>query len=128
MTNIIKVVSVIVFLFGAFHQTTSSSKTCANVSTCFTGAVSRECDDEPIVVRGHVRTLAGSPIDGASVKLKQGGVVMYQTTTNSSGAYYMDAVTSGNYVLHLSADGYITKTVDLSITSEVVRVDTLIAK
>ena len=128
MNILIKVVSVAVIYCGALYQSNSVTETSAKAASCFTGVVSPECDDEPIVVRGHVRTVTGSPINGASVKLKQGGVVKYQTTTNSSGEYCMGGVTSGNYVLHLSATGYVTKTVDLSISSEVVRIDTLIAE
>jgi hypothetical protein len=128
MNTIIKIASVCVLFCGTLQQTISISQKCANGATCFTGVVSPECDEEPIIVRGHVRTVTGSPINGATVKLRQGGVVKFQTSTNSSGEYCMGGVTSGNYVLQLSATGYITKTVDLSISSEVVRIDTLIAE
>jgi hypothetical protein len=128
MNTVIKIVSVIVLLGGALQQTALTSDNCAKAATCFTGVVSPECDEEPIIVRGHVRTVNGSPINAASVKLKQGGVVKYQTTTTSSGEYCMGGVTSGTYVLQLSASGYVTKNIDLSISSEVVRIDTLIAE
>ena len=128
MTNLLKLLGVVVFFFGTLQQMNLNSETGAKAAADCCRLTSPECDEDPIIVRGHVCNISGSPINGASVKLKQGGVVQYQTTTNSSGDYCMGGVTSGNYVLHLSADGYITKTVDLGISSEVNRTDTLIAE
>ncbi len=127
MTNIIKVVSVIVFLFGTFHPTTSISEKCSKSATCFTGVISPDCDEEPIIVRGHALTVTGTPINNVTVKLLQGGVVQNQTTTNSSGEYCMGGFESGTYVLNFTRTGYLPKNVNLTFSSEVVRIDTLIA-
>lgn len=82
-------------------------------------------DDEPIVVRGHVRDDLGVPIEGVSVSLRIGGAVVYQSYTNSSGFYKMTGVESGNYALRFEAADYTPKQVSLYIGSETVRTDTL---
>lgn len=127
MTNFIKAVSVIVFLCGTFQQATSISETCAKGATCFTGVVSPECDEDPIIVRGHALTVSGTPINNVTVKMLQGGVVKNQTTTNSSGEYCMGGFDAGSYVLNFTRTGYLPKNVNLTFSSEVVRIDTLIA-
>ena len=127
MSNLLKVLGVVVFFFGALQQVNLNPDSANTASDCCR-LVSPECDDDPIIVRGHVVNLSAAPISGASVKLKQGGVVKHQTTTNGSGEYCMDGVEEGNYVMQLSAEHYVTKNINLSISSETVRTDTLIAE
>lgn len=123
-----KIAGAVVFLLGSFQLSLTETATNAHAAKSCVKLVVPECDDEQIIVRGHVTTMTGTPINGASVKLKQGSVVKYQTTTNSSGEYCIGGVTEGNYVLHLSASGYITKTVDIPVTAEISRTDSLVAQ
>jgi hypothetical protein len=85
-------------------------------------------DEDPIIVRGHIKNQSGVVISGASVRLVKSGVVVKQTTTNTSGAYLMGGVAADTYELHLSATGYVTKVINLPVSQETVRTDTLIAQ
>lgn len=123
-----KIAGAVVFLLGSFQLSLTETATNAHAAKSCVKLVVPDCDEEPIIVRGHITTMTGTPISGASVKLKQGGVVKYQTTTDGSGEYCIGGVTEGNYVFHASASGYITKTFDLPVTAEVSRTDSLVAQ
>jgi hypothetical protein len=127
MKMMLWIISGMIIILGAADAANPSVVT--NAASEFSRVVPSVLDDEdPIIVRGHVRNSAGLPVVGGSVKLKKNGVVTYQATTNSSGAYLMSGVVAGNYVLQLSATGYQTKAIDLSISSEVIRIDTLLTE
>ena len=88
------------------------------------------CDDEPIVMRSHVRTSGGLAISSASLTLTPSGTSTpkYSGTTDSNGNYTFDAVTQGDYQYQITASGYYTKTVSLGLHADTDRTDTLIAK
>lgn len=115
-------ISGIIIMLGAVHAAKPAAA--AHAASGFTKVVVSD-DEDPIIVRGHVKNQIGLPIMGASIKLKKNGAVAYQATTNSLGAYHMSGVQAGSYVMYIGATGYQTKVVSLNITSEVVRVDTL---
>lgn len=48
----------------------------------------------------------GTPIQGAVIKLAQGGVTKYQATSSSSGYYNIDNIEPGTYNGLVSATGY----------------------
>lgn len=126
MNNAIKFISGAVIILGTIQQLSIQTKVTADAAA--KGVTVMVGEEDPIIVRGHVRNQSGTAIANASVKLKKNGVVVKQTTTNTSGQYIMGGVAADTYVLHLSADGYVTKTIDLAVSQEVVRIDTLIAQ
>jgi hypothetical protein len=128
MKNIIKIVSVVVFFGSALQQMNTTSGKCVSAVKCFTGTISPDCDEEPIIVRGHACTITGTPLGSVTVKMLQGGVVVTQTTTDDEGGYCMGGFKSGSYVLNFTCTGYVAKNVNLTFSSEVVRTDTLIAQ
>lgn len=111
-----------------------SANNVQNIGTIVTSAaeISRvipDGEDEPIIVRGHVRNELGSPIENATVKLKQGGAVIHQAYTNDLGYYSISDVMPGTYQLNISADGYVPATdVIVAGSTEIVRADTLVAE
>ncbi len=88
------------------------------------------CDDDPIVMRGHVRNISGNPISNAGVTLTLSGASTpeYSTTTNSQGEYSFPEVCPNNYMLKLTASGYVTKSIPLDLQVNTERSDTLIAQ
>lgn len=87
-------------------------------------------EDEPIIMLSRVRTSGGYPISGATVSLKLVGTStpQYSGTTNSSGEFTFDSVAQGNYQYKIEATDYYTKNVNLNLTANLTRTDTLIAK
>jgi hypothetical protein len=85
-------------------------------------------EDEPIIMHSRVRTTAGLPISGATVSLRLNGTSnpQYSGTTNSSGEYTFDSVAQGGYHYKITATGYTTKNVGLTLTTNITRTDTLI--
>jgi hypothetical protein len=88
------------------------------------------CEDLPIVMHSHVKTMAGTPISGASVALKLDGTStpQYTGTTDSNGDYTFDSVAQGSYHYKVGATGYYDKIVALSLHVNTDRTDSLIAK
>jgi protocatechuate 3,4-dioxygenase beta subunit len=125
MKTIVLIATGIVLLFGS---EVNNMNPIANVVSDLSKLSTLNDDDEPIIVRGHVRNQSGTAITGAAVKLRKNGVVTYQTTTDNTGFYKMTGVQAGDYVLQLSATGYVTKAINLSISAEINRTDTLIAE
>lgn len=125
MNNFFKVISFVVLLFGALQHFNTHPETSTDAAKSFSQLRSPECDEDPIIVRGHACDGTGTPIGSVSVQLKQGGIVKYETSTNEYGDYCMGGVGAGTYVLRLAAEGYVTKTVDLGISAQVTRTDTL---
>ena len=88
-------------------------------------------EDEPIVIRGHVKNTSGGNIIGASANLFVAGTStsIRSTTTDSNGQFSMSALSSGSYVLKLAASGYQNKDVNITLTtSNITRTDTLMAQ
>jgi len=98
------------------------------VSSPGEGTVSVRSDDEPIIMRGHVKNTSGQAIASASVTLTASGQSSpaYSTTTDSYGAYYFGSVAQGSYNLKLSASGYVTKNIGLNANVNITRTDTLL--
>jgi hypothetical protein len=88
------------------------------------------CDEVPIVMHGHVKNTSGGGISGASIKLRIPGTttVLYSATADGNGDYEIDSIVTGTYGIRVAATGYVTKTFDLSITSNFTRTDTLVAQ
>lgn len=102
---------------GGFENTTA--KICKSFS-----------EDEPIIMHSRVRTTGGFPVAGATVSLKLVGTStpQYSGTTNSSGEFTFDSVVQGNYQYKIESPDYYTKNVNLGLTTNLTRTDTLIAK
>lgn len=88
------------------------------------------CEDDPIVMRGHVRNISGNPISNAGVTLtlSGGSTPEYSTSTNSQGEYVFPEVCPNGYTLKLTASGYVTKNIPLDLQMNTERSDTLIAQ
>lgn len=84
-------------------------------------------DDEPIILRGHIKRPHGIAITNGTVGLIQAGqsVPFVTVNTDSDGAYTVDQLAPGNYTLRLSAPDHITKDVSLNAQVNVTRTDTL---
>lgn len=85
-------------------------------------------DEDPVAVRGHVKTTSGLAIQGATVAFTPSGqsIPAYSTTTDVNGYYYFGSVALGSYQLQVSASNHITKTVSLNIQVAMERTDTLV--
>lgn len=58
-------------------------------------------------VSGHIATSgSNAPIENATIQLKSGGQVKYQTTTGSAGDFVFNEVQAGSYSLVASKNGY----------------------
>ena len=90
--------------------------------------VSLRSDEDPVAMRGHVRTTGGLAISGAGVTLTPSGqsIPSNSTTTDTDGYWDIDSIKQGSYQLQISASGYITKTVNLTLQANMARIDTLI--
>lgn len=87
-------------------------------------------EDDPVWMHGHVKNTSGGAIAYADVTLTLSGTTTaaYSTQTDSSGYYSFATVAQGLYRLDISAHNYVTKQVNVTLTSDVGRVDTLIAQ
>ena len=123
-----KIVSVIFAITLAFAGMQSNTDIAGKISKA-NQVVKPLCDDEPIVMRSHVRNSGGFPISGATVSLKLVGTdePQYSGTTDSNGDYTFDEVVQGNYHYKITASGYYTKNVSLGLHVNTERTDTLIA-
>lgn len=121
------VISGIIMLGG---MRSSNSNTTANAVSTISQYFVTDSDEDPIVMRGHVRNQSGLAISGASVALKKPGQSQpsYSTTTDASGDYIMTGIQADTYNLGISATGYYPKVVGIVISSEIERTDTLIAQ
>jgi hypothetical protein len=86
-------------------------------------------DEEGIFIKGHVKNTSGSAISGATVSIIPYGSVLpvQSTTTDAAGAYALTEVESGSYVLRLSASGYMSRSIVISVSGNIDRTDTLVA-
>jgi hypothetical protein len=117
-------------LFMAFAQVDTSkilSPAPLDV-TCVTESLT--CEDDPIVMRGHVRNIAGNPLSGVTVTLTLSGnsTPEHSTSTDSQGEYVFPEVCPNSYVLKLAKSGYVTKNIPLDLQVNTERTDTLIAQ
>lgn len=85
-------------------------------------------EEDPIIIRGHVKNSNGSVIAGASANLFIPGqdTAIRTVTSNTDGQYTMSGLSSGDYYLKISAAGYVTKTVNILLTVNTERTDTLV--
>src|ERR1044072_5970607 len=118
MKTIVFICSTVLFLMCATEEVSKTSGKSAMLNVGKQSSL--KCGDEdPIIVRGHVNNVSGSPISGALVRLKKNGVVQYSATTNSQGDYLMSGVQSSTYLMLIGATGYVTKSFDIGVTSEI---------
>lgn len=125
MKKIISVIFAIAVAFFGMQDNTQLNGTLGKASQLGKSF----CEDEPIIMHSRVRTTAGLPIAGATVSLRLNGTSnpQYSGTTNSSGEYTFDSVAQGVYHYKITATGYDTKNVGLTLTANITRTDTLIA-
>jgi hypothetical protein len=130
MKTLILAISGIMALFGSFQIQNNSNQPVAVTQVVHATAAVAACEEEPILLRGHVGNIAGNPISGASVVLKKLGEPLpsYATQTNSDGHYTIAGIDAGTYKLVISASGYQTKVVTIEITNDLERFDTLIVQ
>ncbi len=62
-------------------------------------------------ISGTVTDLASSPLNGATVRVLQGGVEVNNTTTNAAGAYTLSGLSDGTYDVEASLSGYLSQTI-----------------
>jgi hypothetical protein len=127
MKNIIWLFSAIIMMVCGI-QNISDSKVKAGSLVSVGKSVLPLGDNDPIIMRSHVRNTGGYPIAGAAVSLILTGtsIPQYTGTTNSSGDYTFDAVDQGAYTFRIAASGYNTKNVGLTLTENHERTDTLV--
>lgn len=84
-------------------------------------------DDEPIILRGHIKRPHGIAISNGTIGLIQAGqsIPFVTVSTDSDGAYTVDQLAPGNYTLRLSAPDHVTKDVSLNAQADITRTDTL---
>lgn len=92
------------------------------------GNVSTRGDEDPVIMRGHVKNTSGQGIANASVSITAAGqsTPVQSTTTGTDGGYIFLDVAQGTYDLKFTASGYVTKTVTLNVQANINRTDTLI--
>ncbi|OGC02362.1 hypothetical protein A2V82_12400, partial [candidate division KSB1 bacterium RBG_16_48_16] len=75
-------------------------------------------DGSAVRVEGKVLDAGNSqPVDGATLQLKKGSELFYQTSSNSSGQFVFAAVEPGSYDLVCFKEGFETKTIDLEVVA-----------
>lgn len=126
MYKIISFLAALIIAFTGIQQPVHTAGGIAKKGGTFAKSLG---DDDPIVMRSHVRTGGGLPIAGASVTLTATGTSLpqYSGLTDSSGDFTWDQVAQGNYSYRISKNGYQNKSVNLSLTSNTERTDTLVA-
>ncbi len=89
-----------------------------------------DCEEEPIILRGHVRGAGGIAVPFGQVVLKKLGQATpsHTATTDSNGDYTIVGIQAGVYKLGITASGYQPKLVTVTIVNELERSDTLIAQ
>lgn len=87
-------------------------------------------EEDPLVIRGHVKNTNGSAISGATVDLvtSSQNTLVRSTTTGTDGQYIMSGLDSNNYSLKISATGYAGKIVGIILTTNIERTDTLVVE
>jgi hypothetical protein len=129
MNGILYAICGIVIILGGMSSTNNNNVTSKAMSA--TGEQISQVlvdEDDPIIMRGHVKNQAGQPVVGASVGLVKPGQTLptYSTTSDSDGDYTLLPV-PGSYTLNISATGYLPKSVPVVFTVNTERTDTLIA-
>lgn len=119
----------ILWILASLGGTNNNVNTTVPVNTC-SKLMQLSDDDEPIPLRGHTHGVGGHVIAGASVELTPDGssIPLYTDVTDSYGEYYFADVIPGNYTLKLSASGYVTQNIELTISSATERWDTLVSQ
>ena len=75
-------------------------------------------DGSAVRVEGKVLDAGNSqPVDGATLQLKKGSELFYQTSSNSSGQFVFAAVEPGSYDLVCFKEGFETKTTPLDVAA-----------
>lgn len=88
-----------------------------------------EDDDEPIIMNCHIKRPNGTALQGADISLTPFGssTPRYTATTNVNGDVTFDQVIQGNYRYKVVASGYQTLEVEVNLTVNTNRTDTLVA-
>lgn len=125
----------IVFLFSTVMAAGISSCTKNNVPLPAAGSnsaadVVKPDRDETPSIRGHIKNTGGGAIASASAELFVSGqsTPAYSATTASDGSYAMTNIVKGSYTLKLSASGYVTKNIGITLNADTVREDTLVTQ
>ncbi|MBW2965784.1 carboxypeptidase regulatory-like domain-containing protein [Candidatus Woesearchaeota archaeon] len=66
----------------------------------------------PGTISGTVDNETSDTIDGATVRVLDGGSEVDSTTTNALGSYTITGISHGTYTVEASASGYITQSID----------------
>jgi hypothetical protein len=127
MKNIMWIFSAIIMMVCGI-QNISDSKVKAGNLVSVGKSVMAVSDEDPVAMRSHVRTSGGLAIASASVSLTPSGTStpLYTGTTDASGDYDFTSVNQGNYVFTIARTGYLTKNVNVSLSANTVRTDTLL--
>lgn len=73
----------------------------------------------PCHIRGVIRTPAGDAIAGARVQLHvPGGATQQERVTDAGGAYTLDGLAPGNYILLVTADGFLPAAYPIRLPDE----------
>lgn len=85
-------------------------------------------DEEPIIMRSRVKTTGGAALAGVTVSLTKPGMSTpaYSGFSDENGECVFDSVAVGQYRFTLAKTGYQTKNVDLNLTINTNRTDTLL--
>ncbi|MGL4598864.1 MAG: carboxypeptidase-like regulatory domain-containing protein [Bacteroidia bacterium] len=89
-----------------------------------------DCEEEPIILRGHIRGTGGIVVPFGQVVLKKLGqsIPSHTATSDSNGDYTIAGIEAGVYKLGITASGYQPKVVTVTIVDDLERSDTLIAQ
>lgn len=73
-------------------------------------------------LNGKVTDDGGTPVDGVSIKLRQGTDVI-EAKTDPKGDWVLAGVARGNWMLSFEKDGFPTKVVKVLVEKELMRTD-----
>jgi hypothetical protein len=73
-------------------------------------------------LNGKVADEGGTPVDGVSVKLRQGTDVI-EATTDAKGQWVLAGVARGNWMVSFEKDGFPTKVVKVLVEKELMRTE-----
>jgi len=74
-------------------------------------------------LNGKVVDGSGAALEGVSVKLRQGGTDVLETTTDGKGEWVLAGVARGTWMLAFAKDGYESKVVRVVVEKEMLRTE-----
>lgn len=114
ITDVIPGSYTIVGLATGFQNTSTS----ITITSGTTSSQNLALNPDTGTVTGGVRNNATSaPIQGATVRLEQGGVVKATTTSNASGVYTFSNVATGTYNIVALMTGYLNASQPITVTT-----------